>query len=108
MSVKYSDTLDIGLRLPLDKDVENIKEYMKIFQAFKCKKGSIEQNPVRMVHGVKKCPDTGQVFYLCSWEQKFLDNYFFTPQWVPAKQMLIPNDESYANLLNHKLVAEYY
>ena len=60
-----------------------------------------------MIHGMRKCQHSGQVLYLCSWEQDFLQ-FFYTPSWVLSQMLMINGDDSVENLRNYKLVAEFY
>lgn len=61
--------------------------------------GSPFHNLLKAVHGMRICDVTGQVLYLCTWEQDLVTN-FFTPSWVLAP--LIMTDRGY------KAIALFY
>lgn len=59
-----------------------------------------------MVVGMRVCSFTGNLLYLCSWEQDYL-SYFFEPSWVLSQMLTLIDNEAECER-NNKLIAEFY
>ena len=92
--------LPIGVKLP-EVPYDDKHLALTSMQGLICVPGQFSQNLVRAVHGMRVCEDTGQVLYLCTWEQDLVSHYY-TPSWVLAP--LLTTERGYkaiANFFSH-------
>ena len=76
------------------------------------KMGNPWSNNAKMIHGMRVCEKTGQVMYMCSWQQDYFQ-YFYTPSWVLSQTIMSGGDgtdsaEDSVSQNYYKLIAEFY
>ena len=59
------------------------------------KEGDLEKDKVKSVIGVQREPESSQIFYLCTWEQTYEDEYI-EPCWAES---MVLNHHKYDSLI---------
>ena len=92
--------LPVTMKLPeVPFDDEHLG--MQSMEGLLCVPGQFSQNLVRAIHGMRVCDITGQVLYLCTWEQDLVSHYY-TPSWVLAPMLTTERGyKAIANFFSH-------